>query len=163
MKFLWWPETFQYDKYTKTEEIKKVANALTLYKQSVNILSFVYKKSFFIVIVWFVWHIASIKYSDDRNVWADRRSFQKHLFHTVQSHPDWFPALTLISAEQCPIPGSLKSLSGRLELGTKAGIRSSRSPTAFRNWTSNRDSGYGKDTRKNSCYWEWKQTVVLLP
>lgn len=52
-----------------------------------------------------------------------------------------FSSLTLISAEQCPIPGSLKSRSRGLESGTKAGIRSSRSPTAFRNWMSNSDSG----------------------
>lgn len=59
--------------------------------------------------------------------------------------------LTLMSAEQCPIPGSLKSRSRGLEPGTKAGIRSSRSPTAFRNCTSNSDSGCRDKNQRNSC------------
>lgn len=61
-----------------------------------------------------------------------------------------------MSAEQCPIPGSLKSRSGGWDLGTRAGIRSSRSPTALRNWMANIESGCGKDGRwtdVRKCRW----------
>lgn len=67
-----------------------------------------------------------------------------HVF--IHTHTFVFASRTLISAEQWPIPGSLKSRMWLAEEGTRAGIKSRRSPTAFRNWMSNWESGCGEDS-----------------
>lgn len=49
-------------------------------------------------------------------------------------------------AVQWPIPGILKVLVPveELERGVRAGMRSRRSPTPFRNWKVNADRGWGE-------------------
>lgn len=76
----------------------------------------------------------------------------QHLKHTAsvrKHHISWllmsfmtFTDVTFMSAEQWPIGGALYCLMRGISPGTSAGIRSSRSPTAFRNWMENWDRGY---------------------
>lgn len=66
-------------------------------------------------------------------------------------------------AVQWPIPGILKvpATVEELERGVRAGTRSKRSPTPFRNWTANADRGW---TGRRGHVEEIKDTVpALLP
>lgn len=58
--------------------------------------------------------------------------------------------LTFMRAVQWPIPGILKAPVPveELDWGVRAGTRSSRSPTPFRNWTANADRGWAKKEGK---------------
>lgn len=67
--------------------------------------------------------------------------------------------LTLIRAVQWPIPGILKAPvpAEELDRGVRAGTRSKRSPTPFRNWRANADRGWEGDG--GSGWDEWHDTV----
>lgn len=81
---------------------------------------------------------------------------------SAQSPEIKFLALTLMRAEQWPIshwyfpwpPGSTLHCPLRAGYSNNAGMRSNRSPTAFRNWTSKTLSGYGKGGKDHKKHFQ---------
>lgn len=87
----------------------------------------------------------------------DSRNADSWHCRSTQSLEMNFLVLTLMSAEQWPIshwyfpwfPGSTLHCPLRAEYSNNAGMRSNRSPTAFRNWTSKMLSGWGKGEKRD--------------
>ena len=73
------------------------------------------------------------------HVWV---TYRKNLLGPEEGQ--WERLLTLIRAEQCPMSHLLKNFRLEFFVGESEGIRSSRSPIAFRNWIWNRVMGWGK-------------------